>query len=224
MSRASLLLVPLLILSAGCGQKQAPPPAATSKYMPADASISSRLDKYATVKLTTDLSKVSEQDRAILGHFINAAERINELFWLQGWGDPKPLLEGIADPRLKRLVEINMGPWDRIDANTPFVAGIGPKPAGAQFYPADMTKEEFEAFADPAKTGLYSLVRRDDAGRLKLVPYSQAYAAQLKPIADELRSAAALATDPQLKRSTWSCAPWRSKPTTTSPATSPGWR
>jgi hypothetical protein len=105
------------------------------KYTAADASVSSRLGKYATVRLTTDLSKVSATDRAILGHFINAAERIDELFWLQGWGDPKPLLEGIGDPDLKRLVEINMGPWDRIDANAPFVAGIGPKPAGAQFYP-----------------------------------------------------------------------------------------
>jgi Peptidase family M49 len=77
---------------------------------------------------------------------------------------------------------------------------VGPKPAGAQFYPADMTKAEFDAFADPAKTGLYSLVRRDETGKLKLVPYSQAYATQLKPIAAELRSAAAIATDPQLKK------------------------
>jgi len=200
MARASLLLVPALVLMAACGQKASPPPAPEAKYTAVDGSIPSRLDQYATVKLTTDLSKVSAQDQAVLGHFINAAEHIHDIFWLQAWGDPRPLLDGITDPDLKRLVEINVGPWDRIDANAPFVAGIGPKPAGAQFYPADMTKAEFEAFADPAKTGLYSLVRRDEAGKLKLVPYSQAFAAQLKPVVTELRSAASITTDPQLKK------------------------
>ena len=201
MPRTSLLLVPALLLVASCGQKQpAAPAGAASKFTAADSSIPSRLGKYATVRLTTDLSKVSEQDQAVLGHFINAAEKIHDIFWLQAYGDPRPLLDGIADPGLRRLVEINVGPWDRIDANAPFVAGVGAKPAGAQFYPADMTKEEFEAFADPAKAGLYSLIRRDEAGKLMLVPYSQAYAEQLKPIAAELRSAAAVATDPQLKK------------------------
>ncbi len=201
MARATMILVPALVLLAACGQKQAAAPAApAAKFPAADASIQSRLDKYATVRLTTDLSKLSEQDRAILGHFINAAAGVHDIFWQQAYGDPKPLLDGITDPQLKRLVETNVGPWDRIDANAPFVAGVGAKPAGARFYPADMTKEEFEAFADPAKTGLYSLVRRDDAGKLKLVPYSQAYAAQLKPVAAELRSAAAIASDAQLKK------------------------
>ena len=102
--------------------------------------------------------------------------------------------------KLKRLVELNFGPWDRIDADRPFVAGIGPKPAGAQFYPADMTKEEFAAFDDPKKTGHYSLVRRNEAGKLVLVPYSQAYAAQLQPMAAELRAAAGITTDTKLKQ------------------------
>ena len=196
-----MLLVPALLMVAACGQKESSAPAApASKFTAADGSIQSRLDKYATVRLTTDLSKVSEQDRAVLGHFINAAEKIHDIFWQQAYGEPGPLLGGITDPALRRLVEINVGPWDRIDANAPFVAGVGPKPAGAQFYPVDMTKEEFEAFSDPAKTGLYSLVRRDEAGKLKLVPYSQAYATQLKPIAAELRSAAAITTDSQLKK------------------------
>ncbi|MBK7116039.1 MAG: Zn-dependent hydrolase [Proteobacteria bacterium] len=201
MACAKLLLVPALLMVAACGQKESSAPAApASKFTAADTSIQSRLDKYATVRLTTDLSKVSEQDRAVLGHFINAAEKIHDIFWQQAYGEPGPLLGGITDPALRSLVEINVGPWDRIDANAPFVAGVGPKPAGAQFYPVDMTKEEFEAFSDPAKTGLYSLVRRDEAGKLKLVPYSQAYATQLKPIAAELRSAAAITTDSQLKK------------------------
>jgi hypothetical protein len=196
-----LLLIPAFVLLAACARNESPPAAAqASTFTAADASIPSRLAKYATVRLTTDLSRVSPEDRRVLGHFINAAERINDIYWQQAYGDPKPLLDGIGDPDLKRLVQINFGPWDRIDGNAPFIAGVGPKPPGAQFYPADMTKEEFEAFQDPQKTGLYSLVRRDDAGKLKLVPYSQAYAAELKPIAAELRSAAAITADAKLRQ------------------------
>ena len=202
MSRAPLLLISLLVLLGACVRQESAAPAAApaAKFEAADGSIPSRLSKYATVRLTTDLSKVSPEEQRVLGHFINAAERINDIYWRQSYGDPKPLLDGIADPELKRLVEINFGPWDRIDGNAPFIAGVGAKPAGAQFYPADMTKEEFEAFADPKKTGLYSLVRRDAGGKLMLVPYSQAYADDLKAIASELRSAAAITTDAKLKQ------------------------
>lgn len=158
MTRTCLLMASALLLLCGCNRNEtaAPAAAAAPKFTAADESIQSRLDKYATVRLTTDLSKVSPEDRRVLGHFISAAERINDIYWQQAYGDPKPLLDGIGDPKLKRLVEINFGPWDRIDANAPFVAGAGAKPAGAQFYPADMTKEEFEAFDDPKKTGHYS--------------------------------------------------------------------
>jgi hypothetical protein len=203
MVRASLLLVPGLVLLCSCSRNEAIAPAATTaapQFTAADDSIQSRLDKYATVRLTTDLASVSPQDRRVLGHFISAAELVNDIFWRQAYGDPQPLLDGISDPKLKRLVEINFGPWDRIDANAPFVAGVGPKPAGAQFYPADMTRDEFEAFQDPLKAGHYSLVRRGEDGKLKLVPFSQAYAPQVKAIAGELRAAAAAATDPKLKR------------------------
>jgi hypothetical protein len=182
---------------AACGKHEpaAPPAAAAPKFVAIDSSIQSRLDKYATVRLTSDLSTLPDADKRTLVHFINAAEIINALYWQQAYGDPQPLLDGIADPALKRLVEINFGPWDRIDGNKPFIAGVGPKPPGANFYPVDMTKAEFEAFQDPKKAGLYSLVRRGADGKLTLVPYSQAYAAQLKAAAHELRQAAAVATD-----------------------------
>jgi hypothetical protein len=202
MSRTPLLLLSLFALLGACGRQESAAPAAApaAKFEAADGSVPARLAKYAAVWLTTDLSKVSPEDQRVLGHFINAAERINSIYWRQSYGDPKPLLDGIVDPDLKRLVEINFGPWDRIDGNAPFIAGVGAKPAGAQFYPADMTKEEFEAFDDPKKTGLYSLVRRDAAGKLMLIPYAQAYADDLKAIASELRSAAAITTDAKLKQ------------------------
>jgi hypothetical protein len=199
MPRTRLILLSALVVLAACNRNEpAAPAAAVPRFTAADDSIQSRIDKYATVKLTTDLSKLSDADKKMLVHFINAASLVNDIYWQQAYGDPKPLLDGIADPALKRLVEINFGPWDRLDGNKTFVAGVGPKPAGANFYPADMTKEEFEAFQDPNKTGLYSLVRRDTAGKLTLVPYSKAYAPQLKAAAEELRLAASIATDSRL--------------------------
>ena len=198
--RLGLALLPLAV--AGCGGNEPAVPAAaapTAKFTAVFPSLQSRLDKYASVKLTTDLTKLSDSEKKMLGLFIDASDRINAIYWQQTYGDPQPLLGGISDAALKRFVEINVGPWDRIDGNLPIVAGVGAKPAGANFYPTDMTKEEFEAFQDPKKTGLYSLVRRDANRKLMLVPYSQVYATDLKAAADDLRQAAALATDAGLK-------------------------
>ena len=71
--------------------------------------------------------------------------------------------------------------------------GVGAKPPGANFYPADMSKDEFAAAYLPGKNGLYSLIRRDQDGGLKLIPYHVAYADELKAAADILRQAAKLA-------------------------------
>ena len=71
----------------------------------------------------------------MLGHFINAAERINDIYWQQAYGDPKPLLDGISDPELKRLVEINFGPWDRIDANAAVCRRRGAQARGRTVLP-----------------------------------------------------------------------------------------
>ena len=100
-----------------------------------------------------------------------------------------------ADDNLKRLVEINYGPWDRLNGDRPFLPEYGEKPLGARFYPADMTKEEFEQADLADKTDLYTLLRRNEQGQLITVPYHRAYAARLKQAAGLLREAAQLAKD-----------------------------
>ncbi len=70
---------------------------------------------------------------------------MNELFWYEAYGDKDELLNSISDADTKKYVIINYGPWDRLNGNKPFVDGVGEKPKGANYYPADMTKEEFEA-------------------------------------------------------------------------------
>jgi len=102
-------------------------------------------------------------------------------------------------------VWLNYGPWDRLDGNRPFVAGVGERPPGAEFYPHDMTKEDLEAAARSSSGGAalrshYTLVRRDSSGNLTAIPYHQAYAEPLKQAVAKLREAAALAEDPGLRR------------------------
>jgi len=100
---------------------------------------------------------------------------------------------------LKQLIDINYGPWDRLDGNAPFVKGVGPKPAGANYYPTDMTKKEFEEAKIKDKESLYTFIRRDKNGKLMSVPYHKQFEAEVKKVSDLLLSAAELADDAGLK-------------------------
>ncbi len=153
----------------------------------------SRYDIYEPFTLTADLSHLNDEQRKMLKLLIQASEIMDELFWLQAYGEAGPLLDSIEDAAQRRFADINYGPWDRLDGDKAFVEGVGEKPAGARFYPEDMSKDEFEAWDQPGKDGLYSLVQRDEDGALKLVPYREAYAAQLQAAAALLREAAGLA-------------------------------
>ncbi|NKI34962.1 Zn-dependent hydrolase [Wenzhouxiangella sp. XN79A] len=152
-----------------------------------------RLGIYHPVELTADLSGLSDDQREMLRRLIEAGLLMERLFWRQAFGDPTPLREAIDDPELLRFVDLNFGPWDRLNGNAPFLAGYGPKPPGARFYPDDMTREEYAAWNEPNKDDPYSLVRRDEAGELVLVPYHQAFPVELGRAAVLLRQAAALA-------------------------------
>lgn len=110
-----------------------------------------RLDIYRTVDLTADLSAVSAQHKQMLAKLIEAAEIMDQLFWKQAFSEDKQsFLAKITDAKTKAFADVNYGPWDRLQGDEVFLTGYAAKPLGAQFYPADMTKEEFEKadFAD----------------------------------------------------------------------------
>jgi len=154
-----------------------------------------RFDIYAPVELNADLSSLSDNQRQMIGKLIDASKIMDQLFWLQSYGPAQELLSGIDDSAARKFADINYGPWDRLNDNKPFIEGYEDKPLGAEFYPEDMTKQEFEAWEQPGKEGLYSLVRRDAEGKLKLVPYHEAYKSELEKAAALLREASALAED-----------------------------
>ncbi len=160
------------------------------------------LSKYTPFRLTTDTSTLTPSECRMLPLLVEAAQAMDEIFWLQAYGDRDSLLASIGDPGLRTFAEINYGPWDRLDGNRPFVDGVGPKPDGSNLYPANLSKADFEkaAEADPALRSLYTLVRRDAGEALRAVPYHEAYAEPMQRAAGRLREAAALAEDAGLKR------------------------
>ncbi|WOX05047.1 dipeptidyl-peptidase 3 family protein [Microbulbifer pacificus] len=155
----------------------------------------SRFNIYAPVELNADLSSLSDNQRQLIGKLIDASKIMDQLFWLQSYGPAQELLSGIDDSAARKFADINYGPWDRLNDNKPFIEGYGDKPLGAEFYPEDMTKQEFEVWKQPGKDGQYSLVRRGGNGKLELVPYHEAYKAELEKAATLLREASALAED-----------------------------
>jgi len=165
-----------------------------------EMSIEDRLDQYTSFTLTTDVSGLSENQKKMIPLLIEAAEAMDEAFWMEAYGDKSDLMDMIEDPQVRRYAEINYGPWDRLEENEAFIEGVGEKPAGANFYPEDITKEEFEAWDSEAKDDLYTLVRRDDSGNLVTVPYHEAFAEQHKLASEKLKAAAELAEDPGLKK------------------------
>ncbi|MDB9960846.1 Zn-dependent hydrolase [Oceanihabitans sp.] len=158
------------------------------------------LNKYVSVELTADLSSLSANQRRMLPILIDAAEKMNALFWYEAYGDSQSLLNGITDEDTKRYVNINYGPWDRLNGNTPFVDGAGEKPLGANYYPKDMTKAEFDAADFENKTSLYNFVRRDENGKLFSIPYHQQFEREVNEVSDLLLEASKLADDAGLKK------------------------
>ena len=190
MRRASVAVVAVLI--AACGAEPAPETTITTV-----AAANPRPEIYAEFTLTADLGHLSDEQRQMIRLLIEASKIMDHLYWRQAYGDDyRAWLDSIEDPGVRRFAEINYGPWDRLDSDRPFIEGVGPKPLGANFYPADMSKSEFEEAYLPGKAGQYSLVRRDQEGKLTLVPYHVAYAEELAEAAQLLRDAAKLAKDP----------------------------
>ncbi len=169
----------------------------------ATSPMQSLVDQYATVRLTSDLSHLSDNDKQMVRLLIEAVQHMRPVFWQEAYGDStRALALANGDEATKRYIEINFGPWDRLRDNDSFVDGVGAKPLGANQYPTDMSVSEFESAAkdNPALKSLYTLVRRDDAGALEAVPYHDAFATDHAAAAAKLREAADLSSDQDFAR------------------------
>ncbi len=177
------LLVPTLLASCSTTPKTA---------------VGKKVDSYALVCVETpDISGISDNGKEVLNLYKFAADQVDSIYWNQYFGDEK-LIENLEDADLRDYAKINYGPWDRIDGST-FVEGFGEFPKGANFYPADMTADEFDSMADSAKTSPFTLIRRDSEGKLTAVWYHDAYKYNIDKICSILNAAADLTVKPSVR-------------------------
>lgn len=178
-----------------------------------ESPLEAKIKRYTPAVITGDTSRLSPGDRQALRTLVRAASMMDALYLRQVWSGNEALRARLAADtsiegrRRLHYFDINMSPWSSLDHDAPFIDGVPPKPPQANYYPADMTREEFttwlatlpEAEKDRA-TGFFTTIRRDAAGRLTVVPYSTEYHDLLEPAARVLRDAAALTDNASLRR------------------------
>jgi len=194
-----LLLIPMLALSAA--------------EIPDLPHLNQMIARFAPTDVRVDLSKLSPGDRQALAKLIEASGLLNDIFLNQMWSGNQALrtkLEGDRSPLGKARLHyfwINKAPWSEIDDHTAFLPGVPPKKLpGANFYPEDMTRAEFESWVmtlpkdeREKAEGFFTVIRRDANKKLKIVPYSDEYKNDLAKAARLLEEAAGLTSNATLK-------------------------
>ncbi len=200
-----------VLLSATLASAQ--PQKKTQTQAPDLAQLDAMIARFAPTPMRVDTSHLSPGDKQALPKLIEAARILNKIFMEQFWSGDRALYEKLRqDPtplgraRL-HYFWINKGPWSDIDEYKAFLPGVpARKPMGANFYPENMTKEEFEAWVktlpdkdqEQAK-GFFTVIKREN-GKLKWVPYSEEYKPDLERAAALLREAAGLTDNASLKK------------------------
>jgi hypothetical protein len=196
MNRKAVLFILSVLLMLGGACKKTVPPGSNATT----DSLMVKLNDFSVFRLTADTSRLTEKEKQMIPLLIEAARLMDDIFWMEAWGDKNTLLDSLKSDSEKKLAMIHYGPWERLNNNRPFLPGYGPKPPGANFYPADMTADEFNALSLPEKTSLYTLIRRDGAGNLVVIPYHEAFNEQVTKASGLIRQASELADDPGLKK------------------------
>lgn len=186
-----LITLSLGILAWSCG---------TTPKKEEKSEMQKKVDEYVKVDLTSNISHLTDKEKQMLPLLFDAAQIMDDIFWIQTYGNKEDLFKLIKDSAALEFAKINYGPWDQLCEEKPFIDSVGPKPLGANLYPLNMTKEEFEAFDSKDKTSQYTLIRRNTEGKLESVPYHIAYKDQIDKAAGLIRQAAELAEDAGLKK------------------------
>ncbi len=188
-----------------------PAPAAPAVSVASHDELEAMRAQFAVVDMNPDVSFLTNEERQVVNLLNQVGALMSEIYLRQVSEDNPSVRAEIASSDLSDkdlvldLFDLQFGPWDSLDHDKPFY-GDAQKPAGSAFYPADMTKEEFEAHiaAHPedkdAFTSGYTVIRRDDAGGLIAIPYAEYYAEWVESAADLLRQAAAITSNESLKR------------------------
>lgn len=205
-------LIPLIVLGVlagiptGCTR--------TLKEVAVQSDLSWKILRFTPAEIGADISGLSPGDRKALPALIEAGRIMDTLYLTQVWSGNQALLQELEKDNtaagLERLhyFKINFGPWSALDDNKPFMDGVPQRRLpGANFYPEDMSKEEFEIWVKALPTaeqerarGFFSTIRRDPSRRLTIVPYSREYKDALEKTAELLRQAAASTDNLSLRK------------------------
>lgn len=168
-----------------------------------------KIDQYSKTELTYDDSLLDDNQKVVVEKLYAAGKIIDRIFLDQVYSRNEEIEDQLlksqstTDSVVLEYFKINFGPFDRLDHEKPFY-GNEQKPAGANFYPEDMTKEEFENFIkeNPEKeaefTSEFTMIRREN-GKLVAIPYTEYYKTQLTEISKLMTEAAELADNKTLK-------------------------
>lgn len=179
----------------------------------ATMTLEQKIRRFAPTEITADISRLSDGDRKALAKLFEVAKIFDQLYTQQVWSGNEALratLEQDQSPEGKLRLhwyDINMGPWSGIDNDESFIAGVPKvKPPMANFYPEDITKEEFNRWLKklPKKdqdlaTGYFTVIRRDEKKKLTIRSYYEEHMALLGRAAMLINQAADLTDNPSLK-------------------------
>src|SRR5258708_5035063 len=186
--------------------------AAAEAALPDLAELQKMTARFVPVEIKVDVSKLPPNEGIALKKMVEAAKIFDALFLRQS----APLNETVLNELVRdesplgrarlHYFRLNGGPWSRLDGNRPFIPGVGTKPDEGNFYPADTTRAEMDAWMHAlpedqraAATGFFTTIRRTTTGAFMAVPYSVEYQGELAQAARFLREAADATTQPTLK-------------------------
>jgi hypothetical protein len=184
-----------------------------SKPLPSQSQLEKMAARFAPTPLRVSTSSLSAGDQQALVKLIEVARILNDIFLQQYWSGDEALYTklqkdhtALGRARLNYFW-INKGPWSALDGFEAFLPGVpARKPLGANFYPEDMTKDEFESWVAslPQKDqelakSFFTVIRRNGK-ELKIVPYSEEYKDDLTKAASLLREAAGLTDNESLRK------------------------
>lgn len=216
MKNIQLLLLTIVVFSlVSCGVKEVKQENKDEKKVEAmkkeDSKLKKRIDLYSPTEIKADISHLTDRQKKVVEILIEAGKLADDIFWKQTSAEALALRDSLAEENTPEaqealaFVKINYGPYDLIDEGRRYIGSGAPKkPASANLYPEDLTKEELDAYlkANPKEAddilGQYTIVRRD-GDKLKAIPYREAFPETAK-IADKLDEAAEYADNPTLKK------------------------
>ena len=200
-----IILLALVLTIVSCSENQNPQNDSEDVKM-----LNEKIAKFVPVEIKYDENLLSDREKVVLEKLYRASKIIDEIFLEQVYSKndqikAELLIENSEKAKLQlELFNIMAGPFDRLEDDKPFI-GTDKKPLGANFYPEDMTKEEFEKFVkDNPKdeknfTSEFTVIRREN-GKLAAIPYSKFYKDKLTTVSNLLKEAAEYSDNPSLKK------------------------